>query len=71
MESGSYSTGCLHEEINVRRWNLFPEELTLQSGFGRQYELQYYQSLSLALTEWDQKQLLHSDTSFGFFLHFL
>lgn len=49
MKSGSYATGCHQYEINVRRWNLFPEELILQSGFGRQYELRYYQSLSLAL----------------------
>lgn len=57
--------------IIVRRWNLIPEELILQSDSGKQYELLYYQSLFLALIEWDQKQLLYSDRSFGFFLHFL
>lgn len=57
--------------VNVRRWNLFPEELIPQSDFGRQYEPLCYQSPSLALTEWDQKQSLYSGRSCGSFRHFL
>ena len=57
--------------VSIQRRNFSREELILWFDSGRRCGPLCYQSPSLAWAEWDQKQSLCSDRSFGFPLHFL
>ena len=57
--------------VSIQRRNFSREELILWFDSGRWCGPLCYQSPSLVWAEWDQKQSLCSDRSFGFSLHFL